>query len=313
MDNRFSRRDFTKTAACSGLAFLPFMRKSDEKRSHPKRGATFPLCLNSSTIRPTAVRDKIRIAAETGWDAIELWMDDLEKHEAEGGSLKELGVEIKERGLFVPNVIGLWNSIPATEAEFEESLPATRNRMRMASEVGSNHVAAIPTPDRADFDLKWGADCYRELLRIGREDYGITVAIEFVGFFKGVHRLGQACAMAIDADDPSACLIADTFHLFRGGSGFHGIKHLNGALIADFHWNDVSDDVPREQQADEHRLLPGDGILPLGEILRDLVEIGYQGPLSLEVFRRDLWKQDPRSVAEEGLRKMRECVAQALA
>lgn len=313
MSNRVSRRDFTQVAAGMGLAFLPFGRKGGEKVPPSTKDTPFPLCLNSSTIRPTPVKDKIRIAAETGWDGIELWMDDLEKHEAEGGSLRELGQEIRDRGLFVPNIIGLWNCMPATRGEFEDSLTMTRNRMRMASEIGSKHVAAIPAPDRADFDLKWGTDLYRELLQIGREEYGIIVAVEFVGFFKGVHRLGLACAMALDVDDPDACIIADTFHLFRGGSGFSGLKHLNGALIADFHWNDVPGDIPREQQADEHRLYPGDGVLPLGEVLRDLVAIGYCGPLSLEIFRRVLWQKDPRSVAEEGLRKTRECVAQAFA
>ena len=33
----------------------------------------FTLALNTSTIRPASLMDKIRIAGETGYDAIELW------------------------------------------------------------------------------------------------------------------------------------------------------------------------------------------------------------------------------------------------
>ncbi len=274
----------------------------------------WPLALNSSTIRPVAVKDKVRVAAETGWDAIELWIDDLERFEAEGGNLKELAKEIRDRGLFVPNIIGLWNSMPEGREAFEASLKATRERMRRSADVGSRCVAAIPMPDRANFDLGWAAECYGRLLQIGRDDYGIIVAIEFVGFLKGVHRLGQAVAIALDADDPDACLIADTFHLYRGGSGFNGLKQIQGGLIADFHWNDVPGNIARDQLGDEHRLDPGDGILPLGQVLRDLKAIGYSRCLSLELFKRSQWEQAKReatAVAAEGRRKMLACLAAA--
>lgn len=268
----------------------------------------WPLCLNASTIRPTPLEQKIQVAADTGYDAIELWIDDLENHEKAGGSLEELGAHIKELGLFVPNIIGLWSCMPAEEDKWRDSLPATRERMRRAAAAGSHHVAAIPSPDRSDFNIKRGAEQYRELLKIGREEYGIIVAFEFVGFLKGIHRLGQACAIALDANDPDACLIADTFHLFRGGSGFQSIQHLQGDFIADFHFNDVMAEPPREEQGDAHRVYPGDGVLPLTQLLGDLRDIGYTGPLSLELFRKEHYEMDPAVVARTGLEKMLDLV-----
>lgn len=274
----------------------------------------WPLALNSSTLGPIPLKEKIAAAAETGWDAIELWTDELDRFETEGGNLRNLAKEIQDRGLFVPNVIGLWDCMPQGNAAFEKSLEQTRLRMRRSAEVGSKFVAAIPAPDRENFDLRWAAECYKRLLEIGRRDYGIIVAIEFVGFLKGIHRLGQAVAIALDADDPDACVICDTFHLFRGGSGLNGLKHLQGSLIANFHWNDVPGNVPREQLGDEHRIDPGEGVLPLHQALRDLEAIGYSRTLSLELFRRKQWeeaKRDPKKVAAEGLRKMLACVEAA--
>ena len=276
---------------------------------YQKGTSPWPLCLNSSTIRPTPLKDKIKVAAEAGYDGIELWIDELEEVEKSGGDLKALGQSIRDQGLFVPNVIGLWDCMPADDAAFQASLESTRKRMALAAAVGSKHVAAIPAPDRADFDLKWGADRYRDLLKIGREEFGIKVACEFVGFMKGVHRMGQGAAIALDADDPDASLIMDTFHLYRGGSGFECIGHLDKSFIADFHWNDVPADPPREQLGDEHRIYPGDGILPLKRALNLLASIHYTGPLSLEMFNREHWKQDPKVVAETGIRKMRELIA----
>ncbi len=242
---------------------------------------------------------------------MELWIDDLEKFEKAGGSLKELGSLIKELGLFVPNIIGLWGCMPMDDNDFKMSLKATRERMRMSAEVGSKHVAAIPVPDRADFDLNIGVKRYKELLKISREEYGIIAAFEFVGFFKGIYRLGQAAAIALDADDRDACLIMDTFHLYRGGSGFNGVSLLNKDIIADFHWNDVPAEPPREQLGDKDRIYPGDGILPLVGVLKDLKKIGYSGPISLEMFNRKQWKSDLREVALTGRKKILSLIKKA--
>jgi sugar phosphate isomerase/epimerase len=46
--------------------------------------------------------------------------------------------------------------------------------------------------------------------------------------------------------------------------------------------------------------------------LQDLKQIGYRGVLSLELFNRDLWKQDPATVARTGLEKMRAVVKAGL-
>ncbi len=317
MADPLSRRGFMKTtttagaALGAGLAATPLTASAKTNFKYQNGLSPWPLSMNTSTIRPASLRDKIKVTAEAGWDAIEPWINDLNEFEEGGGDLKALGREIKDRGLFVPNIIGLWNCLPATQEAWDASLEATRKRMRQSADVGSRFVAAIPSPDRADFDLKWGADRYRELLRIGREDYNITVAFEFIGFFKGVHRFGQACAVAVDANDDDACIIADTFHFWRGKTGFHGLKKVNGDIIANFHWNDIAENTPEEGTGDTSRIYPGDGILPLEQILRDLKSINYTRTLSLELFNREHWKMDPKVVSETGLRKMQECIARA--
>ncbi len=308
------RRDFLVSAAAVASTLPALSAESEVAKEtnlveieYPYQDghSPWPLVLNASTVRQAPLDEKIRVAEDAGWDGLELWIDDIEKYEAEGGNLQDLGQEIKDRGLFIPNVIGLWNAMPATKEAWDESLHDTQRRMRQVAEVGSPFVAAIPAPDREDFDLAWGIEMYRELVRLGREDHNITVAFEFIGFFKGIHRLGQAAAIALDADIPEACLIMDTFHLYRGGSGFNGIKHLQGSFFADFHWNDVPDSMPREEMTDSDRTLPGDGILPLTQVLKDLHAIGYKRSLSLELFREDLWAQEPEVVSRLGLEKMR--------
>ena len=46
---------------------------------------TVQYALNTSTIRPVSLMEKIRIAGQTGYQGIELWNDDLTAHEQQGG------------------------------------------------------------------------------------------------------------------------------------------------------------------------------------------------------------------------------------
>jgi hypothetical protein len=67
------------------------------------------------------------------------------------------------------------------------------------------------------------------------------------------------------------------------------------------------------QLKDEHRVFPGDGILPLADILRDLLAIGYAGCISLELYNPEYWKRDLEGVAREGREKTLKVITQATA
>lgn len=319
MSHGITRRRFIQSAAATGAGVCAAgslgaaAQAETEALPYQDGESPWPLGLNTSTIRPAGFREKIEVTMAAGYDCIELWGNDLEDYENDGGDLEELGAELRELGLGLPNVIGLWNAIPPTWEAFEDGLGATKERIRRAAAVGGERIAAVPMPDREGMDLKQDAAMYRELLRIGREEYGVTVAFEFLGFLEGLNRLSQACAIAIEADDPDACIVNDLYHMYRGGSGFEGLQLISGSMIGVFHWNDVPPEPPREELEDAHRVLPGDGILPIEEALRTLRAIGYKGALTLELFNRDLWERPAEEVARLGLEKMRAGVRNALA
>jgi len=274
----------------------------------------WPLCLDTATIRPETLEDKIRIAAKAGFDAIEPWDGELRDYEKNGGNLKELGRRIRDAGLFVPSVIGLWNAIPPTKEEWTSGLPGIRDRMRMASAIGAQHIQVIPQPSRPwqEFDLAWASARYRDLLVMGLEEYALNPAMVFVEFLPGAARMGQAAAIALDADHPKAKIIPDVFHMYIGHSGFSGLKHIQGSFIAIFQFNDAPAQPSTSELKDEHRVFPGDGILPLSETLRDLNTIGYKGCISLELYNPEYWKRDAMNVAVEGRDKTLKSIQSAL-
>jgi sugar phosphate isomerase/epimerase len=153
---------------------------------------------------------------------------------------------------------------------------------------------------------------YGTLLELG-DRMGVVPQVEVWGFSQTLGRLGEAVCVAIEAAHPNACVLADVYHLYRGGSGFDGLGLVSGAAMHVLHVNDYPADPPREQLTDAHRVYPGDGVAPLGTVFKTLHRIGFRGFLSLELFNREYWKLDPQQVARTGLEKMKAAVRNALA
>lgn len=298
------------TGAMPGLS-LAESKSSEQKPKRYQKGASpWPVCLDTATIRPATLKDKVKFAAAAGYDAIEPWDNELQKYEADGGNLKDLGKEIRDNGMFVPSVIGLWNALPPTKELWESSLKDTRNRMRMASAIGAQHIQTIPNTVGANYNQKWVADRYRDIIEIGLNDYKIQPALVFVKYFP-VKTMGQAVGIAMDANHPNAMIIPDVYHMYISEGGFEGIKFLTSDMIAIFQFNDAPASPALAQLNDDHRVYPGDGILPLTKIFKDLKATGYKGCISLEMYNPVYWKEDLQEVAKTGLRKTLEVLRKA--
>lgn len=261
--------------------------------------------LNASTIRPTPILDKIRIAGETGYAAIELWHDEIDEHIAQGGSIGDLKCALADQGLAVPTTIYLAGWFETTGEEHGNALDECKRRMEQAVELAAPYIIAGPPGGQADYEL--GAANYRELLEVG-EQIGVKPAMEFLGFVDQLNTIEDALEVMTRAGRADVTTVLDPFHIFRGGGSVESIAKLTGEQVAVSHFNDVVNEPPREQQHDKDRVMPGDGVFDLKRYLELLAQIGYEGYLSLELFREDLWQQDPREVASVGLDKMKAVV-----
>jgi 2-keto-myo-inositol isomerase len=267
----------------------------------------FIYCLNTSTIRPASLPDKIRIAGEAGYGAIELWHDDVDAWLATGGTMADLKKQLADRKLVVPSMIYLKGWFETTGAEHATMLSECARRMEQAAEIGAAICVAGPPAGKADFDL--GVRNYRELLELGRQ-IGVRPAFEFLGFVGQYHTIELVRDALRATKDPDACTVVDPFHLWRGGSGIEGFAKagLTPREIGILHFNDTLASPPREQQHDEHRVLPGEGNFDLKRYVQIARDLGYRGALSLELFNPQLWKLDPLEVARKGLALTRKIV-----
>jgi sugar phosphate isomerase/epimerase len=272
------------------------------------RGAPdFILGLNTSTLRghKLPIVEEIAIAEKAGYRGMEPWVEELERYAGSGGSLKDLGKRFQDAGISVESAIGFFEWIVDDPARRQKALEVARRSMDLVRQIGGKRLAAPPVgaTDRAMPDMLRVAERYRAVLELG-DRIGVVPQVEVWGFSRTLGRLGEAAMVAMEADHPSACILPDVYHLHRGGSGLGGVKLLAPRAIHVFHFNDYPANPPREKLTDADRVYPGDGIAPLGRLLQDLAEGDFQVMLSLELFNRQYWSQDPLTVARTGFEKM---------
>lgn len=263
----------------------------------------FQYSLNSSTIKPTPILDKIRVAAAAGYTGIELWHDDIEQYLGNGGRIEDISTALHEHGLAVPTTIYLKGWWDPEAADYAADMDLIRQRLERSAAVGARHVVASPPPWK-EVDYPRLADQYRSLLELGRS-HGVRPAFEYLGFVDEVNSIAKALRVLDGANDADACIVLDPFHDFRGGAGHEDIARLSANRIAVSHFDDAPASPPAAQQHDPDRVMPGEGCINLKRYLELLSQTGYDGFVSLELFREDLWQQDPLQVARMGLEKMR--------
>src|SRR5688500_14183987 len=124
-------------------------------------------CLNTSTIRPAGLMDKIDAAAAAGFRAVELWNDDVFAYLHDGGTLAEVRARLAAHGLIVPSMIAIRGCVGSDEAGRSGRLGEARRRMEQARALGAPFIVASPPMGRTD--LARCGDDYAELLALGRE------------------------------------------------------------------------------------------------------------------------------------------------
>lgn len=297
----------------AGLSLAGTPAATNAQDSSRKQDA-FRYCLNTSTIRGQKLPlvEEISLASNAGYQGIEPWIREITQYQESGGKLTDLRKRLSDAGLTVESAIGFANWIVDDDAQRARGLEDAKRDMALVREIGGTRIAAPPAGARAAIDLNAIAERYAKLLELGAQ-MGVTPQLELWGPSKAISRLGQMMFVASEAGHPDACMLPDVYHIFKGGSDFHGLQVINGQAIHCFHMNDYPADPPRATIGDKDRVYPGDGIAPLSQILNTLYDTGFRGALSLELFNPSYWEQDPAVVVRTGIAKMRAAVARAFA
>jgi 2-keto-myo-inositol isomerase len=304
------RRALGQTALLAGAAAWggKLFGADSPAPSKPDPSAPFRFSLNMATIRgqKLGIVKQIEVAAQAGYDAIEPWMDTVEEYISQGGKLADLRRRIADSGLSVESAIAFPEWMVEDDQRRAKGLEKAKQLMDLIAQLGGTRMAAPPAgaTELPKIEALRAAERYRALLEAGQQS-GVTPQFELWGFSHNFNRLGECVWVAMETGHPKACVLADVFHLYKGGSGFHGLQLLGPQAIQVLHMNDFPADPPRDKIDDSYRVYPGDGTAPLAELLRSLHDTGGQKVLSLELFNRKYWTEDALTVARTGLAKMK--------
>jgi sugar phosphate isomerase/epimerase len=265
----------------------------------------FVFGLNTSTIRPASLMRKIEVAAEAGYQAIELWIDDVQQHVTAGHKLVDVRKALDDAGLARPSMISLRGWCAADESSWRQATDDARRRLDVARALGVKRIVA--SPPKEDVPHQLAVERYGQVLELSIAA-GVPASLEFLGFVDGINTLEKAWRICASVGNPHGTITPDAWHMFRGGSAPDALESVPADHISCFHWNDAPAAPKRQEQTDADRVYPGDGIMDLRKIADQLRAKEYTGPLTLELFNQTYWRQDPLEVAMTGLRRMKQSV-----
>ena len=139
---------------------------------------------------------------------------------------------------------------------------------------------------------------------------GVRLALEFQAAAAIGNNLQTAAALVeeVGAENLGICL--DIFHFYVGPSKLTDLGMLTTDNLFHVQLCDLAD-LPRELAADRHRILPGEGDIPLEPVLDHLRAIGYAGPVSIELMNPQVWQVPPRQFGEIAMTALRRLLGQA--
>jgi sugar phosphate isomerase/epimerase len=276
------------------------------------RGLTLPeIALHGASILHTNIATDIRVAREAGYQGIELWIPKLTRYLDAGFGPEQLTSML---GPLRVTMLDVLMPVESPDRAARQRLAALCTRLApIAAQLRCPAFQAVALDDFPAGD--WPAqrrvltDSLTELSDI-TAPYGVRLGIEPVSFSR-FHSLRQAVEVVTSVGTDRAGLVLDTWHLWTGGADCDQIAGLDPALIVCVQ---IGDSGPRQgtSWSDEDRTaLPGDGVVPLEELIGAIVSTGYDGTWSVEMLSRRHWEWDPAVLAAELLQRARQLLRHA--
>lgn len=265
----------------------------------------------ATTLENSNLATDLELCEKQGYDYIEIrTMDKLPEY-LEQHSLEDLSNYFKENHIkpLALNALVYFNN--RSKDDYDVLLNEFKQMLEYADKLQVPYIVVVPlvTKDKIlKKDIKASSVDVLNELAILAEPYGIKLALEFVGHPEcTINTFEQAYDIVQTVDKSNVGLVLDCFHFHAMNSSIESLKMADISKVFILHINDT-EDFPIGKLVDEDRVWPGHGAIDLEGILSVLKEKGYEGAVTVELFRPEYYEIP----AEEVVIKAKETTLEAL-
>ena len=238
------------------------------------------------------------LAREAGFGGADVPPGDAQQLAAEQGA-DAVRALYEQRGL----KMGGWPfpvKWQGADAEFYESLSHLPETARVMAEVGCFRTMTWMPGWSDDLPRQEHFDRNVRRFRLAAEilkEHGHRLGLEFIGprtsrasrKYGFIYSMDGMLALCCAIGTGNVGLLFDVWHWYTAQSTLDDLRKLTAQEVVYVHINDAPAGVDVLDQIDNQRCMPGEtGVIPNGEILRILDEIGYDGPVTVEPFYQPL-------------------------
>ncbi len=272
------RRDFLKAAAAMAAAGL----------SRAAAGGMYVSLNGSLTGGKVAWPDFARLAARVGFGGVDVNL---------GAAMKE-GLDAT-RALFAEIKIKASNTnlpvaFSGAEDAFQTGMKKLDDAAQFAAGIDCPCMLGILPPASQTPKAEYRKILKDRIVPIGEalQRRKLRLSLEFLGPlhfrtrqpYEFIWRMDEALEFAKECG-PNVGLTLDVWHWYHAGATKADIVAAGKGRIVHVHLSDCAK-MPPEEVRDDHRVLPGEGVIDLVGFLQTLKKIGYQGGISPEPLGR---------------------------
>jgi 2-keto-myo-inositol isomerase len=218
--------------------------------------------------------------------------------------LEQFGAKLRALGVRPWCINSIENITPRDETGRSEIMEQLGRTAAIARAIGAPSIVVVPGTAPDGFGRGAAiADAVNVLRQMSDLAEDVGLAFEFLGKPRcSVPTLHMAIEIVTTVDRANVGMVIDTFHFHAGGSLLSDLARVPIDKLFVVHLNGC-EDLPKPELTDAHRLFPGEGAIPIEGILQPLHAAGFDGTMSIEIFRPEYWERDPREVAQEARAK----------
>lgn len=273
--------------------------------SEPLTEREFFTCLNTAALDiDVSFPESMRFAGEYGFEGVVPEARHLAELEPDGR--RRLRRQLAEQNL-------RWGSlrvrvnVTGDEAAFAEGMKDLPRLSAMAEEAGveRTHMTLSAGSNQLTRDESFArhVERYNQITSV-LKDHGLSLGLEYMGplevraglRYPFIHTLSELVEL-LHAVDNHIGVILDSFHWYTAGDTVADILALPAKDVISVDINDAIAGVPRDDQEDLNRALPGTtGVIDISGFLGALVQLGYDGPVCVEPFCKELAGKSPDEI-----------------